>query len=287
MKKGSYHSEETKKKISEKSKGRQPSEETRKKLSEASKRQIPWNKNGHLSEEHKIKLSGLLKGDKNPFYGKCHSDEARKKMSESRRGEKNYNYGKHIPTETKRKMSIVKKGKHHSEETKKKLSKIGKIKVGEKNNNWKGGKVKIFCKTCGKEKYVFPSQNKNGYGKFCSIRCNSIWTIKYLIKNKDTDIERLIEDELIKRDIPYTKQIPLLGITIVDFLLPYDAVIYCDGSYWHSLKGRKESDMNQDYVLGFYGYKVFRFTDKEINKSAKKCIDKLEKYHENYKKHQY
>lgn len=37
----------------------------------------------HLSEEAKIKLSKAMSGDKNPFYGKKHSEESRKRISES------------------------------------------------------------------------------------------------------------------------------------------------------------------------------------------------------------
>lgn len=56
---------------------------TRKHLSEV-------NKGKELSEEHKtkLKLSRIdIKGEKNPFYGKTHSEESKKKMSESKRGQ--------------------------------------------------------------------------------------------------------------------------------------------------------------------------------------------------------
>jgi very-short-patch-repair endonuclease len=115
---------------------------------------------------------------------------------------------------------------------------------------------------------------KNGQGKFCSLRCATIYKNIYQ-KKHDTDIERLIENELIRRNIPYTKQVPLLGITLVDFLLPNDTVIYADGEFWHDKPEVIKRDANQDFILTFYGYKVYRFTDKEIKKSAKKCVDKI------------
>ncbi len=95
------------------------------------------------------------------------------------------------------------------------------------------------------------------------------------MKTKDTFIECLIENELIRRNIPYTKQVPLLDITLVDFLLPNNIVIYCDGDYWHSRKLNKGRDIAQDTVLYFKGYKVYRFTETEIKKSAKKCMNKV------------
>lgn len=230
----------------------------------------------HLPTEMKRKISESNKG-------KHHSEEAKKKISIARMGEKNHNFGKKISEEIKKKMSEAHKGKRNhnygkclSESTKQKLSEAQKGKfVGEKSPKWKGGKIKVICKTCGKEKYFTPSLIKRGEGKFCSRRCTSIYTNIHHIKQKDTDIERLVEDELIFRSIPYTKQVPLLGITIVDFLLPHDIIIYCDGDYWHNKPEVKKRSANQDFMLTFYGYKVFRFWGKDIKKSAKGCIDKI------------
>lgn len=233
-------------------------------------------KGSHLSKDHKRKLSNVNKG-------KHHSEESKRKMSKLKKGCK-------FSEEHKKKIGEANKGnkyrlgKKHSEETKQKMSESKKGekhpqfgKTGKKNFNWKGGKVKIVCKVCNKEKLYPQSQIKIGNGMFCSCRCTRIWRNKHQ-KNHDTDIERLVEDELIRRDIPYTKQVALLGITLIDFLLPNDTVIYADGTYWHSLQGKKEKDMNQDFMLTFYGYKVFRFRETEIKKSSKKCIEKVLKH---------
>jgi len=144
----------------------------------------------------------------------------------------------------------------------------------EKHPAWKGGLKKRICETCGKEFFTRKSTIKDGYGQYCCHRC-AIIPKNLNRKQKDTDIERLIEDELIKRNIPYTKQVPLLKITITDFLLPKDTVIYCDGDYWHSLPGRKEVDESQNVALKLAGYNVFRFSGKEIKKSPSACIDKM------------
>lgn len=151
---------------------------------------------------------------------------------------------------------------------------LGLYWSGKNHPNWKGGKIQIICKGCGKKKHVDPDKLRKNRGKFCSRSCSAIWRIKYQ-KTHNTDIERLIEDELIRRNIPYTKQAPLLGITLVDFLLLHDVVIYCDGDYWHNKPDIKQRDDNQNFILKFYGYKVFRFTGKEIKKSARKCLNKI------------
>ena len=47
-------------------------------------------------------------------------------------------------------------------------------KIGKNNPNWRGGKIKRICKTCGKEFYLTPALTKNGRGKFCSQVCFGI-----------------------------------------------------------------------------------------------------------------
>lgn len=88
-----YHTEETKKKISDANKGR------------------------CFSKEHKEKLSVTQSGENNSFYEKHHTAATKKKMSVSRTGlragKSHYNYGKHLPEETKKKISDTKSGENH------------------------------------------------------------------------------------------------------------------------------------------------------------------------------
>ena len=146
---------------------------------------------------------------------------------------------------------------------------------GNNHPRW-GNKIRIrkICKTCHKEFFIYPSEDKKGNGKFCSHRCSGIWNVKHS-KKKDTSIEIAIETELIKQNIPYLKQSPVEGIALVDFLLPDKIVIQCDGDFWHSTQEAKDRDTNQDFLLGFRGYKIYRFSGTEIRKSAKKCVKKM------------
>ena len=102
-------SEETKKKMSEASKGKPKSEEHRNKLKQLV-----------VSEEHRKKIG---EGNK----GKKLSEETKKRIGEANKGEKNYFYGKVIPLEW-RKNNLGMTGKKHSEETKKKISEASKGK---------------------------------------------------------------------------------------------------------------------------------------------------------------
>ena len=114
-------------------KGKHLSEETKKKMSEASK----GNKYalGHKhSEEAKNKIAEAMKGEKNPFYGKHHSEDTRKKMREARKGKQ---LGKDNPFY----------GKKHSEETRKKIGEINKVKM-KGMYFFNNGKINIRAKEC-------------------------------------------------------------------------------------------------------------------------------------------
>jgi len=229
-----------------------------------------------FTEERKRKISIAL-------TGKRASDETRAKMSKSAKKRKHPPFSE----ETKTKISNTLRGHVVSKETRGKISKallgrplsgetIEKMKgrTGEKASGWRGGKIEVKCKLCGQSRYVVPSVIKSNEHTFCSKRCNGIWAFKHSPK-KDTSIERAIEEELAKREIPYLKQCPVEGIALVDFLLPDNTIIQADGDYWHNLPGRKNRDSNQDVLLSFKGYNVFRFEERKIKQSAKRCIDRV------------
>ena len=207
-------------------------------MSESRKGKPGFWKGKHLSEETKRKMSEAAIGKKKAPL----SLEHRRKISESRKGKSSWN-----------------KGKPHSEEHKRKLS---EAKRGKKNPNW-GKKTHNFGKPRSKETRQKIREGQiayRGLGK---------------IKNKDTSIELKIEQELKNQNIPYMKQVPIEKIALVDFLLPGKIIIQADGDYWHNLTKVKKRDMNQDFLLGFKGYRIFRFSETEINKSARKCILKI------------
>jgi hypothetical protein len=115
MKKGTHHSEKTRKKISEAQKG--------KTISEVAKRKMSKSKKGKtrkpFTEETKRKMSEAQKG-KN--LGKTHTEATKKKMSEAQKGRPPTNKGRPHTKETKRKISEAQKGKTISEVAKRKQS---------------------------------------------------------------------------------------------------------------------------------------------------------------------
>lgn len=105
--------------------GKHHTEETRRKLSESHKRE-------NLTEETKQKMRKSHIGEKNPMYGKKHTDEWKKNASERERGDKHWNYGKHMTDEEKRKIWETLKGHKMSEETRRKLSESNRKRLGRK-----------------------------------------------------------------------------------------------------------------------------------------------------------
>lgn len=97
--KGHQHSDEAKRKISEKTSGennpfygKHHTEECRERMREAAKHRAP------VSDETRKKLSDVRKGRK-------FTDEHKRKISEAQRGEKGNNYGKKLSADTKDKIS--------------------------------------------------------------------------------------------------------------------------------------------------------------------------------------
>lgn len=177
---------------------------------------------------------------------------------------------------------------------------------GSNNANWKGGKSRRICEICGAEFFAYLDKNHKGRfcsnecrfksviptnkihricgycnksfyvpkcrtlnnrGKFCSRMCSSAYTMKYLIKRKDTDIERIVENFLKQTEIFYEKQKVISGITIVDFFLPPNICLFADGEYWHNRSKRIEADNRINEKLKSLGYDVYRLKGETIKHS--------------------
>lgn len=129
------------------------------------------NNNPCKNPEVRKKISQSLIGDKNPWYGKRHSEESIKKMSESKNGDKNPRYGKHNTEDHNKKIGNSNKGKilgiKRTEETKSKLSKSHTGLCGELSSNWQGGKS--FEPYCPKFNEKRKEEVREQYGRKCVI----------------------------------------------------------------------------------------------------------------------
>ena len=92
-------------------------------------------------------------------------------------------------------------------------------------------------------------------------------------RNKETLPECLVKEELIKRKIKFISQYPYKK-GIADFYIPqYNAIIECDGDYWHKYPLGTNKDLRQTIYLVSNGYDVYRFWERDIKENVQKCID--------------
>lgn len=135
---------ESRKKISEASKGRVMSEETRQKIGKANSIAL---KGRTVPQEVRDKIR---KNSKKPFLGRHHTEEAKRKNSEAHKGKK-YHLGYKHSEETKRKMSEAKKGKPLSTAQIEQLKRLHQHNTGmrrtpEQIENIKQGKINAKTK---------------------------------------------------------------------------------------------------------------------------------------------
>lgn len=90
-----------------------------------------------------------------------------------------------------------------------------------------------------------------------------------------TDIEQIMFNALTKENIPFAFQYPVRGkySYVVDFFIEPNIVIECDGEAWH--KPKNDHDRKRDAILKKKGYKILRFTGKQIKEDLQSCINKI------------
>lgn len=253
-------------------------------LSKSHKGKTTWNKGVKMPQSFKLKTGEI---SKNFWADPSNGEKIRirnKKISESKIGDKN----------PMKRAEVV---------TKRSLKMIGKL-VGDKNpaknpDVRKKIKLKLLGHKVTKNVRTKISKSLEGkmvgelnpfYGKHHTpenkekSRKRAINMITSgLLSKRRTGIELKIEKALLEANLKFNEQYPLEEITVVDFYLPqYRIVIYCDGDYWHQGEWAKNhnvirKDNWQTKVLESKGYKVFRFSETEINKSPEECIN-LAKY---------
>jgi very-short-patch-repair endonuclease len=118
------------------------------------------------------------------------------------------------------------------------------------------------------------AQNHGKPRRFCSTRCVNIYRLT-LVRRIGTRIEGALESVLVNLGVVYEKQKPLLGVTVADFFVPPNHVVYADGDYWHSLPEVQERDCRINLRLQRAGYSVFRFPESRINENINNVQQEL------------
>ncbi len=139
--------------------------------------------------------------------------------------------------------------------------------------NKPGIRHKVSCELCGKISEVLPSRVKQGI-RFCSHSCRSIFNLTHGAFISPTSIELILYKTLEVLKVKFEKQYPMPQAgTIPDAYIPsLNLVLYADGDYWHTLPKQAKRDKVQDKRLAELGYKVCRFSEKDLKNNPLKII---------------
>src|SRR3989338_1081926 len=261
-----------------------------KKLSLVHKGKATWNKGIKMPLEFRLKMGKLSKEFWTNPENKGKILARNLKVAESKKGDKN----PMKRPEVRLKASLSMKGRLTGDSNPSRRPEVrDKIRRALLGHTFSlGTRVKISRTLTGK----LVGELNPFYGKTHTLenkekaRIRAINMITSgLLANRRTAIELKVREVLERNDIEFKEQVPLKDVTVVDFYLPkHRIVIYCDGDYWHKGEwAKKHKVINKDNwqtkILENSGYKVFRFSESDINHSAEKCVD-LVKYFisENY-----
>jgi len=135
-----------------------------------------------------------------------------------------------------------------------------------------GGLVELECAWCGK-KFV-RSRFFKDIQKYCSQRC-------YKKSRNETYIETLTRETIEKHGFEFWQEKTIKCSKrpfFVDFFLPPNIIIECDGKFWHDPEKFPKSyqkDLRKRQALRKMGYKLYILTEDEIVKDIDKIIDKI------------
>lgn len=137
--------------------------------------------------------------------------------------------------------------------------------------------------------YVNPFQGKKHTEEFKQKK--RLQRLNQVFPNKDSLIERMLQEELIKRNIQFKKHVPLIGQP--DIFIEPNVCIFADGTYVHgdlrkygyddltmngmTVKEKQLYDWNVTLKLTEQNYFVMRFWEKEIKSDIKSIGDEIEK----------
>jgi len=93
-------------------------------------------------------------------------------------------------------------------------------------------------------------------------------------KPHETDIEKLMREELERRKIEFFQFYPHRLGFVMDFgFLEKKICVECDGEKWHL---NKRKDNFRDFMLRRSGWKTLRFSGIEIKNDIDSCVNKID-----------
>jgi len=242
----------------------------------------------------KSNMSVKLSGKNNPMYGKTGERSPRfgRHQSEHQKDVASKTHkNKVVSKETREKMRVAKSGIIQSDKTK--LKRRLALK-GQKRTAQTKEKQSIRAFARGTPWSWINAARKANTGRKLSDehkRKMRIWKANVADKFKDTKIELALQQELTKRNIQFKKHVPLIGQP--DIFVEPNICIFADGDMYHAhpdkykaddivpkinmfAKDKWEYDKNITNILLEQNYKVLRFWERDINKSAGSACDSIE-----------
>lgn len=122
------------------------------------------------------------------------------------------------------------------------------------------------CLICPR-KFVIKARNPGK--RFCCRKCASIFGAMQS-KKGETDIEKILRDILESLKVPFESQQPVGNITIPDFIVAPNILLFADGEYWHNKPKAKKRDVKINLRLSKLNYVVLRFTGTELKEERSK-----------------
>ncbi len=258
----------------------------------AKQKKIGWRSS--LKKEIYVCQSCNKKGDKNPFYGKQHSEETKQLSSENMKGryegDKNPFYGKQHSEETKRNISEKLKqwslnndnsflGKQHSEQSKTKIA-LSVKKYNQELSETQKQNISLKLSTAQKRVYLKnPDLYKEFRSKAGKITASS--PARYMMNSLEKEFHKLLLSNGI--EVSYSV---ILNFMQFDFGHKESKTLFeVHGDYWHgnpayynpqSLNKTQIKKMSRDAVKKQWaeknGFKYIFFWESDIKNSKEKVI---------------
>lgn len=238
-----------------------------------------------------------VSGEKNPFYGKTHSNESKDKISKANTGrlvgDKNPWFGKHLPQETRDKLSKALKGKFagennpfygkkHSEEVIKRIVENNK----RAKDNWSDEQREDFSRKMKESQQRQKDRDIDYYREIKSRGGKATALSRDYSMNK---IETIVHNKLIEIGLDFKFSV-ILGFYQYDFgNKEYRTLLEVQGDYWHGNPNlyttlnwtqtkRVARDKEKLEFANKHDMKIFYIWEQDIKNNNFEVLYEIERY---------
>ena len=152
-----------------------------------------------------------------------------------------------------------------------------KNKIGRRLNKVAAKNVRIALKE-NLKKRVYGEHSQLTKRKMQKRKCQYLMRVGAATGKLDTDIEQVVEKQLVAEGMKYAHPYNLKNLRVAEFYLPdLKLIIECDGEWWHLLPGKAERDAAEDELVRAIGKEILRLPGKLIMRSDFNVRDEIVK----------